>query len=285
MENLIEIKNLCKSYDGFSLKNVSFSLMPGYIMGFVGQNGAGKSTTIKLMLNLLQRDGGEIKLFGLDNLENEREVKQKIGFVLDELYFHDNMTVKQAAWLVSGFYDRWNNEKFLNYAEKYKLPLKKKIKTLSTGMKAKLSLAMALSHGARLLILDEPTSGLDPIVRNEILSELYEIVQDGSCGVFFSTHITSDLDKVADFVTFLRNGEVILTTSKDNINDNYALVRGPKHLFAQVRDYIISARQSEFGFEAVSDRSPELRKIDGLVVEKVKIEDLMLYLEKGEMVC
>lgn len=285
MSSLIEVKNLCKDYGEFALDNVSFTLEPGYIMGFVGPNGSGKSTTIKLILNLLRKDSGEIRLFGLDYEKNECEIKQKIGFVLDDTYFYDGMTIKQVGWLVSGLYDEWDNAKFKAYLEKYGLSANKKVKTLSTGMKAKLSLAVALSHNARLLILDEPTSGLDPVVRNDILSELFSVVQDSESGVFFSTHITSDLDKVADFVTFIQNGKILLTTTKDDINENYALVKGPKSLLPEVRGFVLRYRESEFGFEALTNQAFKLKGMEGILVEKAKIEDLMLHFERGETVC
>jgi ABC-2 type transport system ATP-binding protein len=279
MNNLLEIKNLCKSYDGFCLDNVSFTLEPGYVMGFVGPNGAGKSTTIKLILNLVQKEGGEIKLFGLDSVSDEREIKQHIGFVLDDTYFPENMTVRQVEWLVSGFYNAWDSEKFRHYLQSFRVPETKKIKELSTGMKAKLSIAVALSHHARLLILDEPTAGLDPVVRSEILGELFKVVQDPACGVFFSTHITSDLDKVADYITFLNDGKVTLTLTKDALDENYALVRGTKKQLEAAKPYLLSYQESAYAFEGLTDQARVLRKAwgDQMVLEKAKIEDIMLH--------
>lgn len=285
MSNLIEINNLNKKRGDFSLENISFSLASGYIMGFVGPNGAGKSTTINLMLNLIQKHSGDIKLFNLDHIEDEKEIKQQIGFVLDDTYFYENMTVKQVGWLVSGFYENWDEVLFQNYLKKYNLASKKKIKELSTGMKAKLSLALALSHHPKLLILDEPTSGLDPIIRNEILSELVELVKDPDCGVFFSTHITSDLDRVADFVTFIHNGKIVLSTTKDEINEKYALVKGGKKHLAEAKDYMLGYKENQFGFEGITNQAPILRKQGQLVIEKAQIEDIMLCFEKGGTIC
>jgi ABC-2 type transport system ATP-binding protein len=279
MNNLLEIKNLCKSYDGFSLDNVSFTLEPGYVMGFVGPNGAGKSTTIKLILNLIQKEEGEVKLFGLDSVQDEMEIKQHIGFVLDDTYFPESMTVQQVEWLVSGFYHAWDSEKFRRYLQNFRVPETKKIKELSTGMKAKLSIAVALSHHAKLLILDEPTAGLDPVVRSEILAELFKVVQDPTCGVFFSTHITSDLDKVADYITFLNDGKVTLTLTKDALDENYALVRGGKKQLEAAKPYLLSYQESPYSFEGLTDQARILHKAwgDQLVLEKAKIEDIMLY--------
>lgn len=287
MKNLIEVTGLCKSYKDFTLRDVSFTLEPGYIMGFVGPNGAGKSTTIKLLLNLIRKEAGSVKLFGLDSVDDEQELKQHIGFVLDDTYFHDTMTVKQVEWLVSGFYREWDGKLFQEYLRRFGLSGGRKVKELSTGMKAKLSIAISLSHNARLLILDEPTSGLDPVVRSEILDELFQVVQDPQCGVFFSTHITSDLDKVADYVTFLSGGRVILTAAKDELSDNYSLVKGAKKQLETVKPLLLRYRESAFGFEGLTGRRTDLRKTFGeeLVMEKASIEDIMLYIDKGESAC
>ncbi|ADY55958.1 ABC transporter related protein [Syntrophobotulus glycolicus DSM 8271] len=287
MSNLIEVKNLRKSWQDFGLQDISFALAPGYIMGFVGPNGAGKSTTIKLMLNLLHKQGGDIKLFGLDHVKDEIAVKQQIGFVLDDTYFQENMTIKQIEWLVSGFYREWDREKFNQFMIKFSLPKHKKIKELSTGMKAKLAMSVALSHNAKLLILDEPTSGLDPVVRSEILGELSQVVQDPARGVFFSTHITSDLDKIADYVTFIHNGRIVLATTKDEINEKYAIVKGTKKQLAEIKSLLVRYKESQFGFEGLTGEAVVLRKQSRgqLVLEKAKIEDIMLYFEKGEAGC
>lgn len=196
MENILEVTNLTKHYPGFSLNNVSFTLKRGFIMGFIGPNGAGKSTTIKLIMNLMKKDKGNIHLFGLDHLKHELEVKERIGFVYDENVFYEELTVKEMKNIIRPFYRRWNEETFQYYVKQFDLPLTKQIKHLSKGMKMKLSLAIALSHEAELLIMDEPTSGLDPIVRSEILDILQHIMEDERKGVFFSSHITSDLDKI-----------------------------------------------------------------------------------------
>ncbi len=173
MENILEINNLNKSYKGFSLKNVSFSLKPGFVMGFIGPNGAGKSTTIKLIMNLIKKDSGIINIFGKDNIDNEKEVKSKIGFVYDENYYYEDLTIKDMKNILAPFYANWDNKVYEKYIKDFKLPSNKKIKDLSKGMKMKFSLAIALSHKAELIIMDEPTAGLDPVFRSELLDILY----------------------------------------------------------------------------------------------------------------
>lgn len=281
MENLMEIQNVSKRLGNFQLNNISLTLPTGYVMGFVGPNGSGKSTTIKLILNLLHKDAGAIKLFGLDHVEHEIEVKQKIGFVLDDTYLHGAMTVRQVGKLVSGFYENWDAAQFSGYLNKFGLQESQMVKELSSGMKTKLLLSVALSHHARLLILDEPTSGLDPVVRDEVLHELFQFVQDERCSVFFSTHITSDLDKVADYVTFLKDGEVLLALTKDEIDESYAVIKCGKNQLESIRPFVLRYRESEFGIEALTASAAQVRGLPGLVTEKATIEDIMLFFEKG----
>ncbi len=287
MSYLIEVDHLQKRFEGFALQDVSFTLEPGYVMGFVGPNGAGKSTTIKLLLGLLHKEGGDIRLMGLDSVKDEMAVKQQVGFVLDQTYFHETMKISEVEWLVSGFYHAWDSAAFQRYLAKFCLPADKRVKELSSGMKAKLSMAVALSHGARLLILDEPTSGLDPVVRDDILEELLAVVRDAERGVLFSTHITSDLDKIADYLTFIKEGKIILSTTRDDINADYAVVKGAKAALAGAMDYLVRYRETEFGFEALTDRAQALRKrcAEKLVLEKAKVEDIMLFYEKGVAAC
>jgi ABC-2 type transport system ATP-binding protein len=207
MAPVLEVTNLKKKFKDFTLKNINFTLEKGYIMGFIGPNGAGKSTTIKLIMNLLKKDDGEIKIFGLDNIKYEKEVKNRIGFVFDENYYYEELTVMEMKSVIAPFYKNWNDSIFNKYIKEFSLPPKTKIKELSKGMKMKLSIAVALSHDAELLIMDEPTSGLDPIIRSELLDILTFLIQDENKSVFFSTHITSDLDKIADYITFINNGK------------------------------------------------------------------------------
>lgn len=280
MVPILEIINLRKEYEDFTLKDINLTLNRGFIMGFIGPNGAGKSTTIKLIMNLIKKDGGEIKLFGKDNIKNEIEVKNKIGFVLDENHFYEDLTLTEMKNIVAPFYKSWNNNEFDNYLKDFDLPSKKKIKELSKGMKMKFSLAIALSHNAELLIMDEPTSGLDPIVRSELLDILSNLMQDENKGIFFSTHITSDLDKIADYITFINQGEIILSTTKDDILENYGLVKGHKELISKNNQQnFIGIRENRFGFEALVKDKEEIKKIynEKVLVEKPKLEDIMVY--------
>jgi ABC-2 type transport system ATP-binding protein len=217
VSNVIEVKNVCKNYTDFSLNNLSFSLPTGCIMGLVGQNGAGKTTMIRLILNMANRDGGEIRIFGLDNLNDEQKIKQDIGAVFDEIFFVDIWRVREVEKVIRGFYSKWDSKLYRQYLTKFRLPADKKVKDLSRGMKMKLMLAVALSHEAKLLILDEPTSGLDPVARDELLEILKAYIADGQKSILFSTHITSDLEKIADYITLIDNGNLIYTGTKDDL--------------------------------------------------------------------
>lgn len=280
MQPILEIKNLGKNFDDFSLNEVSFSLDSGYIMGLIGPNGAGKSTTIKLIMNLIKRDRGEIKVFGLDNLKQEKEIKNRIGFVYDENVFYEELTVNEMKMIIAPFYRNWDEIAFKNYLKEFNLPPKKKIKDLSKGMKMKFSLAIALSHQADLLIMDEPTAGLDPLVRSELLEILSFLIQDENKGVVFSTHITSDLDKIADYITLINDGEIVLSSAKDELLDNYGLVKGGKDILTEdVKNEFIGIKENKFGFEGlVSDRN-KIRTLfkENILIEKPSLEDLLLF--------
>lgn len=281
---ILEVQNLTKHFKGFSLENVSFSLESGFIMGFIGPNGAGKSTTIKLIMNLLKKDSGKIKVFGLDHIKHEQEIKNRIGFVYDENYFYEELTIQEMKRIIAPFYENWDNDAFESYIKKFNLPKDKKIKNLSKGMKMKFSLTIALSHDAKFLIMDEPTSGLDPIVRRELLDVLYDIVQDENRGVFFSSHITSDLDKIADFVTLINDGKILLSASKEDIFDHHALVKGSKELICkESKDYFIGAKQNQFGVEALTNDKTAVSKFFGekAIVEKPTLEDILFYYSRG----
>lgn len=280
MAPILEVKDLKKEFKGFALKNISFTLERGYIMGFIGPNGAGKSTTIKLIMNLLKKDGGEIKVFGLDNIKHEKEIKNRIGFVFDENYFYEELTVAEMKRVIAPLYKNWDDGAFNRYLKEFSLPPDKKIKELSKGMKMKFSLAVALSHNAELLIMDEPTSGLDPIIRSELLDILTSVIQDENKGIFFSTHITSDLDKIADYITFINDGRIIFSCPKDDIFEKYALVKGPKEILnAGVRQHFIGIKENRFGFEGLVKDKHQLNKMfkDGIVIDKPSLDDIMLY--------
>lgn len=285
MEPILEIKNLGKSFKDFSLKKINLTLERGFIMGFIGPNGAGKSTTIKLIMNLLRKDEGEIRIFGKDHIKDELEIKNRIGFVFDENHFYEELTVQEMKMVVSKLYKTWDDAAFTRYIERFQLPLNRKIKDLSKGMKMKFALTIALSHNAELLIMDEPTSGLDPLVRSELLEILGELIQDENKAVFFSTHITSDLDKIADYITLINNGEIIFSTAKDDLLNNYGLVKGDKKVLDEnLRESFIGLKENMYGFEGlVRDRNNVRRMFgDRVLVEKPSLEDIMLYYTRRE---
>jgi len=284
VEKILEVKNLRKEYSDFILNDISFSLEKGYIMGFIGPNGAGKSTTIKLIMNLAKRDAGEIKIFGLDNINDEVVIKQKIGFVYDQNYFYGDLTIAEIKRIIAPFYVNWNDRIFNKYIKEFELPADRKIKHLSRGMQMKFSLALALSHDADLIILDEPTSGLDPVFRNGILDILADLIQDENKGVLFSTHITGDLDKIADYITFINKGEIVFSMAKDDILDNYAIVKGPRELLDDgIKKEFTGMRFNRFGFEGlISDRNRTKKLFkDRVIVERATLEDIMLFSVRG----
>lgn len=251
----------------------------GSIMGFIGQNGAGKSTTIKAILNIIGVDGGEIKLLGKDYIKDEYEVKSQIAAVFDELPFYDKFNAVQINTLFRGLYKTWDSKTYFGYIERFGLPKKKKLKDFSKGMKMKLQIATALSHGAKLLIMDEATTGLDPVVRNEILDIFREYLQDETNSILMSSHITSDLEKIADCVTFIDKGKILLSGVKDEILENHGLIKCRKEELSEIakEDYI-SARISDFGAEAmVSDREACHKKYPSLLIEKTTLEEIMLF--------
>lgn len=284
MENVIEVKNLNKNYTDFTLDNVNFSVPKGSIMGLIGANGAGKSTTIKLLLNLIKRNSGSVKIFGKDIIDNEQEIKEDIGVVFDESNFHDTLKAKNINSIMKSIYKNWNEELFASYLKKFKLPLDKNIKSFSRGMKMKLSIAVALSHKPKLLILDEATSGLDPIVRNEILDVFLDFIEDGEHSILLSSHITSDLEKIADYITLINNGKVIFSQCKDDLIYNYGILKGSK----QQLDYIdktdfISIEKNSFGFQALCcDKKSIALKYPELLLDTATLEDIMMFFVRGE---
>lgn len=277
---MLKVKNLTKEFKNFKLKNISFNLEPGYIMGFIGPNGAGKTTTIKLIMNLLKRDAGNIEIFGKDNVKFERQVKDRIGFVYDESHYYEDLTIKQMKNIVAPFYTEWNEKLFQKYVKDFSLDEKMKIKTLSKGMKMKFSLSLALSHNAELIIMDEPTSGLDPVFRREMLDILYEVIQDENKSIFFSTHITTDLEKIADYITFLNDGEIVFSKSKDEVLDSYGVVKGGKEILnSDTKSEFIGIRETNVGFEALTRDKNKIKRLfrDKVLIEKPSLEDIMFY--------
>lgn len=280
MENALEIKGLCKQYTGFALDNVSFSLPRGAVMGFIGENGAGKTTTIKAVLNLIRRDAGEIRVLGMDNIRDERAVKERIGVVLEDGCFLNTMNARQVDTLMGKAYQSWKPEQFFGFIRRFGIDENKKIKDYSKGMRMKISIAAALSHGAELLLMDEPTSGLDPVVRDEVLDLFYDFMQDEGHAILLSSHITSDLDKIADYITFIHGGRVALSEPRDELLDTYGVLRCTADQLAALEPQAVRAkRMGAFGCEALVRRDGVPQ---GWPVEPVNIEQIMLFLTRGE---
>ena len=284
MSNCIEIRGLCKGYPGFVLDHVDLTVPGGSVLGLIGENGAGKSTVIKCILNLIRRDGGSITLLGRDNLACEEEVKQDIGVVLDECYFHTSLRTGDVNRILRRVYRDWDEGLFRDYCRRFSLPGNKAVKDYSRGMKTKLSLAAALAHRPRLLILDEATSGLDPVVRDEILEEFRAFLRDEEHGILISSHITSDLEKAADYITYLHQGRVVLSGEKDELLASYGRLACRRAELEQVdRRWIAGARTGQFGCEAlIRDRAGFRRAYPQLAVDPVSLEEIMVFTVRGE---
>lgn len=277
MNNAIEIRDLTKDYGAFKLDHVSITVPGGTIMGLIGENGAGKSTTIKCLLDLIHPDSGTITLLGRDNRTGERAVLEDVGVVLDEAMFHDALTAAQVGTILRRLYRSWDPALFRRYLGQFSLPEKKEIKTFSRGMKMKLAIAAALSHHPDLLILDEPTSGLDPLVRDEILDIFLDFLQDETRAVILSSHITSDLDKVADTIALLHEGKLLFHEEKDVLREDYAVVKGGADQRRVLNDAdFIGVHENAFGFEALCRRDVA-RRYPALTAERPTIEEIMLF--------
>lgn len=284
-ENAISLSGVTKRYEGFTLDHVSFDVPKGSIMGFIGQNGAGKTTTIRSMLNITNIDEGEIKLLGLDHIAEEQVIKQRIAVVFDELPFHDLFTAKDMARIFEGLYPQWDNAVYAQYLEHFQLPVRKKLGQFSKGMKMKLQIACALSHKAELLVMDEATTGLDPVVRDEILHIFMEYLQDGERSILMSSHITSDLEKIADSVAFIDKGKILLTGCKDVILESHGILKCSKEEAQDIDAAdIVSIRTNTYGAEVmVSDRESAFCKYKGAIIDPASLDDIMLYyVHKGE---
>ncbi len=280
MDNILEINNLCKKYPTFELKNVSFSLERGKIMGFVGRNGAGKSTTLKAILNLITFTGS-IKINGEEFIKNEEENKQNIAFILGGVNAYRFVTVKTLKNVTRRFFKNWDEELFKKYLTLFSIDESKKIKDLSQGMKVKLNLALALSHKANLLILDEPTSGLDPVSRDEILEIFLNLVENEGVSILFSTQIVSDLERCANYITYIRNGEIIDSATLDDFVNKYILVKGDAKIFnKEDKNLTIGYRENNNKFEFLSN-SENKDKFKEFSVVTPSIEDVMIFLERG----
>jgi len=284
MEATIKVKDLNKKYEGFELKNISFEIPEGSIVGLIGENGAGKTTTIKSILNII-RSEGEIQVFGKDIKQNEKEIRSKLGVVLDDSFLSEYLTPKKINSIMKNFYNTWDNKLFENYIKIFKLPENKMIKDFSSGMKMKLKIATAISHKPQILILDEPTSGLDPIVRNEILDIFRQfIAEDETRSILVSTHITTDLEHISDYIMFIKNGEITLNLPTSEILENYGIVKCDEKDFSKIskEDYEYY-RKEKYQYEVLVKNKKMIKSKYGIsTIDKASIEDIMLFYIKGE---
>ena len=284
MNNVLEINNITKDYKKFKIDNISFNMPKGYIMGFIGANGAGKTTTIKLILNMIKRDSGEIKVFGLDNIREEERIKEQIGVVFDECYYLEDWTLNDVEKAVSMFYKNWNSSIYEKYLKEFNLARDKKVKDLSRGMRMKLMIAVAFSHEAKLLILDEPTSGLDPVARDEFLDILRDYIEDEEKSVIFSSHITSDIEKIADYITYINNGKIIFTGEKDEFLEKYCIIKGGKEdITESQKKEIIGLRMHSTGFEGLIELKKAVGFSSKVIIEKASLDEIMIYMNKEAM--
>ncbi len=283
MENILEISGLCKKYDDFALDHVTFSLPRGFIMGFVGENGSGKTTTIRSILNMARCDSGKITIFGLDSVTDTIAIKERLGVVFDSLYLAEHLNVRQIEQQLKPFYKDWDTDEFFRRIKAFDLPDNRKVGDFSKGMKMKLMVAVALSHKAELIILDEPTSGLDPVARDELLDILAEYIEDENRGVLFSTHITADVERIADYVTILHNGKVWFTGEKDELTANYAVIKGAQEdIPSGLKEKLIGFHAYRNGFDALI-RTDDLAGLpDALEYEKASIDEILVYIAKED---
>lgn len=285
MENILQVENLSKHYSGFNLEGVSFSVPKGTIMGLIGENGAGKSTTIKTILGLVKKDSGKVSFWGKE-LSYSKQFKEDIGVVFDDINFYETLTPEKAGKISAMAYKQWDKELYGNYLKRFGLAENKEIKNLSKGMKTKLCIAVALSHKPKLLILDEATSGLDPVMRDDILDVFLDFVQDEEHSVIMSSHITADLEKIADYITFIHKGRVILSKSKDDLRYKYGIIRCGEKLFSQIdKEEILAFRKEDYQYSVlVADKEKAVRKYKNAVVDLASVDEIMLLYVKGERV-
>lgn len=278
MKDILKVKNLNKSYKNFSLTDVSFSLSEGCITGFIGINGAGKTTTLRTILDLAKKDSGNIQFFGLDMDKNEQQIKNRIGVVLDDGCFYEELSMAEMKSILASAYTDWSEQVFKHYMDMFSLDPKRKINTLSKGMKMKYALTLALSHNAELLIMDEPTSGLDPLSRSQLLNVLNDYMENGGKGVLFSTHITSDLDKIADMLIMIHNGHIVFQEEKDFLLDNYRIIKGDKKLLTEnIRQLFLNITETAFSFTGVTRHAARVQSyLPDAITERPTIEDIML---------
>ncbi len=281
MSYAVEVRGLHKSYDTFSLSDISFTLPRGCIMGFIGPNGAGKTTTIKAILNMIHYQAGEIRLFGADGKSKANWINEQIGVVMDTPLYVGDWTVSDVEKAVSPFYRQWDTGEYARLLQTFEIEKKKKVKELSRGMKVKLMIAVALSHKASLLILDEPTSGLDPVARDELCDMLRDFVADGDKSVLFSTHITADLEKIADYIAFILRGQIVFSGSKESLLEKYVLVKGgPQEIRPEQRELLLGLREDKTGFEGLAERVNVGKLPQGLLIKQATLDEIMIYINK-----
>jgi ABC-2 type transport system ATP-binding protein len=279
---LLAVDHLTKRYESFVLDNVSFTLEPGYIMGFIGRNGAGKTTTLKAIMNLVHPDAGKVSILGRDFRTYETELKQDIGFMLGEVAYYPRTRLARLTASYRRFYRAWDERAYRGYVAAFDLDETKRVEQLSSGMRVKYALALALSHGAKLLILDEPTSGLDPVSRDEVLDVFRSVIEDGTRGILFSTHITSDLDKCADYITYIADGHLVASQERDDFVGAYRVVKGTKAQFTdEIRRTLIGHKLTDLGFTGLVRADTTTAATTGLTVEPADIETIMIYHERG----
>ncbi|WP_433923678.1 ABC transporter ATP-binding protein [Paenibacillus taichungensis] len=283
--NAIELRNLSKTYPLFKLDQITLDVKQGYITGLIGPNGAGKSTLINLITGLIRPDSGSIKTLGKEMPAQEVNVKERIGIVSDECFYYEHLTIREMKSMIAPFYKKWDEKQFNNYLEQFELSPKKKIEELSKGMKIKFSLAIALSHEAELLIMDEPTSGLDPVFRRELLDLLADVIQDETRSIIFSTHITTDLERIADYIAFIHKGKLVFNEAKDDVLERYTIVKGDmKLLDADTRRKFVGIRETAVGFEGLAENKAEAERLFGnyALLHRPSLEDLIYFTAKGE---
>lgn len=283
MSNILEVKDLTKQYAGFKLDHVSFSVPKGTIMGLIGENGAGKTTTISVILDLIRKDEGTVRFWGQE-LSSSRQFREDIGVVFDGINFYETLTPAKVGKISGAAYRQWDSSLYRNYLDRFQLPADREIKSMSKGMKMKLCIAIALSHRPKLLILDEATGGLDPVMRDDILDVFLDFVQDEEHSILMSSHITSDLEKIADYITFIHQGKVLFCKTKDELRYRYGIIRCGAAVFDRIdREEILALRKEDYQWNVlVADREKARRKYKDAVVDDATIDDIMLLYVKGE---
>lgn len=288
MDNILEIKDLKKKYDNnFELANLNIEIPKGVIVGLIGENGAGKTTLIKSILNIIKIDKGKIKIFNKDYKKYESEIKEDIGVVLDNMFFPEILNAKDINCIMKSIYKTWDSNLYFSYLKEFNLPDNKSLKSMSKGMRKKLEIITAISHKPKLLILDEPTSGLDPVVRFEVLEIFQKFIEDGEHSILLSTHITSDLEHIADLIIFLDKGRVVLQKTRDDILDYYGILKCDIDYFPNIdKTDIVSFKKNKYNYEILVNNKEEVkRKYKDCVIDKITLEDLMLLIIKGEKIC